>query len=214
MKERPILFKAPMVRSILDGRKSQTRRVVRPQPPSLEDIQKASGASFSICERSPGVFAISGPVWAVRAMGGEVEWRCPYGQSGDRLWVRETWYCDHCDIDTHGTKQRPEGCDDSYLYYRATDGHRPGNFEADGPVWRPSIFMPRWASRILLEVVNVRVERLKAITEADAEAEGVERPECDRARGAYATLWDKINRKSWPWVTNPWVWVVEFRRVP
>ena len=168
---------------------------------------------------------------------GEAGCKCPFGQPGDRLWVRETWYCDHFEVqqgpylqpaDMHDLDQSRE---DGELVY-AADGLAP--YEQDQPTWKPSIHMPRWASRILLEITDVRVERLQDITEEQALAEGIVgvpfRPDdgwpiCTgymvgpddgktglqtTAAKAFAGLWDSVGGN---WNANPWVWVVEFKRV-
>lgn len=169
MNERPIIFSGPMVRAILDGRKTQTRRVVK---------LNASGRA----QRKGRNWHLADP---------ECVLACPYGVPGDRLWVRETWQ------DGNGG-----------IYY-ATDGNTAAP-------WKPSIYMPRWASRITLEVVSVRVERLNEIGEEDAIAEGSQCagvPASLTNRGAFAKLWDSINAKTHPWASNPWVWVVEFKRL-
>lgn len=130
---------------------------------------------------------------------------CPYGTPGDRLWVRETWFCDN-PATAQDALSRMEG-----VYFKATEAS-PHLFK-----WRPSIFMPRWASRITLEIAGVRVERLQEITEEDARAEGVDAhpPSAidDRIyRRPFEVLWDSINGKIYPWASNPWVWVIEFKR--
>lgn len=202
MAERPILFSAPMVRAILAGTKTQTRRAMRDQPCELLDFNRGR---LSIRVRGAVYQAFSPQFPPVR---------CPYGQPGDRLWVRETWapYMGH-----HGTqvyRADPE--------WQGVPAPRP-----DGR-WSPSIHMPRWASRITLEVVGVRVERLQDISEADAVAEGVTpkwEPGCSGrlmealggfsfrpAASAYADLWEQINGPG-SWDANPWVWVVEFKRL-
>lgn len=214
MKERPILFSGPLVQAILDGRKTQTRRLVKPQPPSDVDVRRRAGDGYSLF-KAPYHYdhwRVAGPVWAVRDIMGEAfpdSWVCPYGKPGDRLWVREA----HASGDMGPLRA------DGPVVYRA-------NYSDDDPnvgPWCPSIHMPRWASRIDLEVTGVRVERLQEITAEDARAEGIEadtrdcRVEClprmiiDR----FADLWDKINgkREGASWEANPWVWVVEFRRV-
>jgi hypothetical protein len=186
VKERPILFSAPMVRAILAGEKTQTRREVKGLgvfvdtemdmgPPTLEDV---------------------GWIWPDGTTA-----RCPYGKPGDQLWVREKW--------------RPTvniSKSESSIYY-AADGvskvdKRAGVLwrMATASRWRPSIHMPRWASRLTLEVTGVRVQRLDDTGEDDARAEGV----VDTF--AFEELWDSINGKG-AWAANPWVWVVSFNRV-
>lgn len=210
MKERPILFSGPMVRAILDGRKTQTRRVVK--FPSDGGEQKYLGMNGCGLH----VFAPGGPGW-----GGEMY--CPYGQVGDRLWVRETWM-ETCDRDT----LEPNG----KVIYRATwVGPGPVKCDGDGftvwnkdgtaaSPWRPSIHMPRWASRLTLEITGVRVERLQDISEADTIAEGVQIDviagddgfRCSNAKGCFQELWESINGQG-SWDANPWVWVVGFKVV-
>jgi hypothetical protein len=190
MKERPILFSAPMVRALLNGTKTQTRRVFKQKNggiwPNLNDL--------------PGMRQI------LR--------NCPYGQPGDRLWVRETWARDD---------------EDGGLCYRADIG-KGGDADdwernrLDGAPrfrWRPSIHMPRWASRITLEITGVRVERLRDISPEDCWAEGIQEmrdagDENGELRGSvrqdYQALWEAINNPG-SWAANPWVWVVEFKRL-
>lgn len=202
MKDRPILFSGPMIRAILDGRKSQTRRIVRlPGEKGIEfhgDIDVWADTGGGVWEAGE---CHQGPIASVCHV------RCPYGVPGDRLWCRETW---NTQVGSFG-ESRP-------VVYRATDDERHGP-------WRPSIFMPRWASRITLEVVSVRVERLQEITEEDAKAEGVElavngiedigggetRPTKSFRQG-FVYAWNEINAKRGPWASNPWVWVISFRR--
>ncbi len=203
MKERPILFSGAMVRALLAGTKTQTRRVVKLRngqymPPS----QRADS---------------NGWVQMLRL--------CPYGQPGDRLWVREAWRT------YRGNDKTPprELTTAHYIWFEADE---PINL-AQGKL-RPGMFMPRWASRITLEVTGVRVERLQDISEADAIAEGIERTPSMGKPGAfqwcdyrvpnepsewfndparsYQTLWEQINGPG-SWDANPWVWVVEFKRL-
>lgn len=213
MAERPILFSGPMVRAILAGTKTQTRRVVKPQP------QPNGGEGFHPVRP----YACPDGRWnwvlAATGMGGD-PFQSPYGVPGDLLWVRETW-------------ARVGSLDPGWLVYRATyPNDLPANVEnvppADAVTWRPSIHMRRTDSRITLRVTSVRVERLQAISEADAEAEGVE-PQIMHATFGYSTptsrrnsndytrgfvaLWDSINAERAPWSSNPWVWVVGFERV-
>jgi len=221
IKERPILFSGEMVRAILDGRKTMTRRVMKPQ---LEldtgnriwwkgDWDTGGGPRAGVCTHgSPGS---SEPTWTLN----EITGHCPYGRPGDRLWVREThslWFDNDgpCKVRGYRADIPPEswdgfGCDDPWWL---------------DTKWRPSIHMPRWASRITLEMTNVRVERVQEISEEDARAEGIEplyRRVNERFNGpvgnlkpGFHSLWDSLNAKrGYSWESNPWVWVVEFKRV-
>lgn len=203
IKERPILFNAAMVRATLGGIKTQTRRVVMPQPPI--------GAPRSI-----NCHVLDDGSWGFFDEDGE-EYKSPYGAPGDRLWGRETFYAfGRWETRFSEKKRRDEHyftdltieCDKAYRYAAdesiITETHRNYRQPVD---WhkRPSIFMPRAASRILREIVNVRVERLQDISESDARAEGV----ADRV--SFFTLWDSINSKH-PVASNPWVWVVEYSK--
>ncbi|AFU45428.1 hypothetical protein C380_08630 [Acidovorax sp. KKS102] len=208
MKERPILFSRPMVRALLDGSKTQTRRVVKPQPDTAHD-----GEPYWFI----GGYRVWGyrPAPAVPLRAGGNPLPCPYGQRGDRLWVRESFAHMYRD-NAQPEKRAPE--DVAYM----ADNLTPDPYVYGS--WKPSIHMPRWASRITLEVTNVRVERLQDISEADAMAEGSppSHPSIDRIsrefgyadfpRSWYAQLWDQINGAG-AWAANPWVWVVEFRRL-
>ncbi len=211
MTERPILFSAPMVRAIIAGDKTQTRRILKPQPPSdVGEIQSGffhptkidrSGNEYP-GERAFGAYSTDGR-WGVKS---------PYGGPGARLWLRETW----APVSTFDPS--PE----TGALYRADpiyDGM--ASFEWR---WRPSIHMPRWASRITLEVTGVRVERVQEISEVDAYREGVvipshhaftsnRNPELrNEARTEFQALWHEINGPG-SWERNDWVWVVEFKRV-
>jgi hypothetical protein len=206
-----------MVRSILAGTKTQTRRVIRSAHAQEADAWQYCGSG----RWESGIAGDHGRY-------GHGEWvRCPFGASGDRLWVRETWgFSSRVSTDGHDRWMREQ--DRTYLVYGATSG------DEQAARWRPSIHMPRWASRITLEVTGVRVERLQEITEEDAKAEGMSahtytgiHPEqrvpglgFDGARLGdqphrlpFADLWDTINSNSAPWASNPWVWVVSFLRV-
>jgi hypothetical protein len=187
-----------MVRAILDGSKTQTRRAIK----NFGDMEfDGNDPHF-------------GPYWEPYVAGGatgeDARVRCPYGAPGDRLWVRETWAHER-----DGT-----GCpDDTGVLYRATD---PGwDDEGTGLRWRPSIFMPRIASRILLEITDVRVERLQEISEDDARAEGIDlegfRSHTEGIAGRehriqFRTLWESIHGLN-SWNANPWVWAITFRRL-
>ena len=198
MKEHPILFASEMVRAILDRLKTQTRRVMVPQPREGKYTQR-------ITEHAGGVW---------QAESTDQEWRCPYGVPGDRLWVRETW----CPCRVYPI-YRADCCEDTPSA-NTDDWNEP-----DGDKWRPSIHMPRWASRILLEVTDVRVQRVQEISEADAIAEGAplaDNPDFDRDDpmndprechvAGYMKLWDSINAKrGYPWASNPWVWAITYK---
>lgn len=181
MKERPILFSGPMVRAILEGRKTQTRRVVKFE------------------------FVKTIPVPENSAFREGTEWKseCPFGQPGDRLWVRETW-APHADMPPSAIYRCDRGGD-----YQDTV---TPNFR-----WRPSIHMPRWASRLTLEITAVRVERLQDISEEDVWEEGCTKPSgyfgCPgQAQSIFRSLWGAVyGHESWD--ANPWVWVVEFKRM-
>jgi hypothetical protein len=219
--ERPILFSAPMVRAIIDGRKTQTRRIVKVLTGEAHHPPYAPVMWLSDDECTP----INSP---------EALACCPYGPAGDRLWVRETWA--HVPITAYrcseGVQQtaNPNDPDMAAVYAASWERSKPGR-------WRPSIHMPRWASRLTLETTGVRVERLQEISEDDALAEGIEgysgeywgpdsTPTLDihaaktspchgphpTAASAYRQLWELINGAD-SWIANPWVWVIEFKRV-
>ncbi len=220
MREHPLLFNGPMVRAILAGQKTQTRRVMKHQPRSV---------------LVPGV----GPMLAVQKAKGTDRWlwpnareqvigECPFGKPGDLLWVRETWRpqtihscaMDTCDCDSLGVTYAADGEWIPYTWWNEKriddDWYMPAS-AARGNV--PSIHMPRWACRLILEITAVRVERLHAISEADAIAEGApaatETSELrwqhyvPHARG-FINLW---NSTGGDWDSNPWVWVIEFKVV-
>jgi hypothetical protein len=250
MKERPILFSAPMVRAILDGTKTQTRRVVNPQP---SDGWAPENPPVLGRITSPHVKRGRFGVFVRRGLGTdfpEIDLiPCPYGLPGDRLWVRETFYAfGRWETRFSAKKGRDEWhfvdlTLDSGKTYRYTN--RPPQPQLMGvnrhsggttPAWwkRPAIHMPRAASRITLDLTRVRVERLQGISEVDAIAEGIEKSPslgkpgafqwCDyRIPGdpsewfncpirSYRSLWESINGPG-SWEANPWVWVVEFKRV-
>ena len=220
-KERPIIFSTPMVQAVLEDRKTQTRRIVKPQPG--DDAWWCAPPYLSTLDlRDPqdraGAVAV-----------------CPYGRKGGRLYVREAWRA----------HERPEDLVDGILF-RADDAFVPIEntreaAEAWGavyrrtpcgrkPAWRPSIHMPKWATRLWLELTEVRIERLSEMRADDIVAEGVDVPDVDysvaddpralewerdcHARGLFQQLWDGLNAKrGYAWATNPWVWVLTFRRI-
>ncbi len=177
VKERPIIMSAGSVLAILDGRKTQTRRVVR-QFPTWGHVQELSDGTW---EHSEGGFDHN-----------VLSARCPYGQPGDRLWVREV------------AAWNPELREPGDVWYRADKN------------WRSPIYMPRWASRLTLEIVGVRVERLQDISERDVAAElGLSRMTRDYKRPRFVDAWDALNgkRPGCAWSDNPWVWRIEFEVV-
>ena len=223
--ERPIIFSPPMVRVILEGRKTMTRRVVKPQPFLRESWWRFS-TKKPIGDPPATNFLLSSPEFVTEILN---LIPCPYGKPGDRLWVRETWqYYDWteegepwikygADEGVSLTKNIPEEWWDK-VWDVWSDLSVSENYKIDGRAadrkWRPSIYMPRWASRITLEIVDVRVERLQEITEEDALAEGVNKLSPCPQR-AFLTLWDSINGKKpgRSWADNPWVWAISFRRI-
>ena len=210
MKERPILFSGPMVRAILDGRKTMTRRVVKPQPIV---ICGKDGRAFM--SHNPTHYDDGSTAWTVAHRdtenGHNIYTKCPYGQPGDRLWVRETWATSKFMDKRAPSETKDKGlpfwfrADNSVMFTGATTG---GTDFMERGRWRPSIHMPRWASRIALEITAVRVERVQDITEADARAEGINNVDGFRA------LWDTINQsRGFGWSANSYCWVIGFRRL-
>jgi hypothetical protein len=197
MTSRPILFSGEMIRAILAGTKTQTRRVCK-NPPGDQGAEKAARAADPHYLR-----------------------RYPYGIPGDQLWVRETW-CTFAHQDRTKPSRLPSG---SEIFYRADAAQSAQAM----PWWRPSIFMPRWASRLTLEITDVQLHRLQDCSEADAIAEGItgphqvgytafkvpgdSKPRYSSAVAAYAALWDSLNEKrGFGWASNCWVWAVSFKR--
>lgn len=191
MKERPILFNGAMVRAILEGRKTQTRRVVKWRPFGV------TASNVGDIEAHPKFK----DEWFYWLNGCEMSatFVCPFGQPGDRLWVRETFAYSKVngDLISHPKPGHK-------IFYGATDSW-------EGPRV-PSIHMPRWASRITLEVTRVRIERLQCISEADAAAEGLPETEAFTPRGGFKAIWNAIHGDD-AWKLNPWVWVIEFKKV-
>lgn len=228
MTERPIVFSGPMVRAVLDGRKTQTRRIVKPQPgPCDHNFWPDRPTSRWVADDDGWHCAVCGNGVSIdqRRPSGVVGVRCPYGVPGDRLWVKETW--------------RPRSALQDWdldIRYAADGAERTikdGEFgERDWIMPKAAargnvspLYMPRWASRLTLEITDVRVERLQDISEVDAEAEGSRHPALgdrvcvgfasvprDRCppQTAFALLWETINGPD-SWAANPWVWAVSFR---
>lgn len=222
VRERPILFSGPMVRAILDGRKTQTRRVIR-VPRDLLSSADHDVMRFDRMQEYP-----DGETRAVFDYDGEPNYfglKCPYGEPGDRLWVRETWGEQILDIGDVRQERR--------FVYRATSERRNGGVviqdvpsdNGDVTPWRPSIHMPRRVSRLTLEITGVRVERVQDIRHnvSDLEAEGVALSSSElfphtnresKLTRVYEKLWDSLNApRGYGWDVNPWCWVIEFRRV-
>lgn len=200
--ERPILFSGPMVRAILEGRKTQTRRVVNP-PPSGECSTIEVGVYHPTKVDGHGEEYPGDPIFGAYTSDGAEGWKSPC-EPGDVLWVRETWAAPHA-YDHLPPRLIPEGVN---IHYAAAEN-------LGGLLRRPSIFMPRWAARIFLRVTAVRFEKLQSISAADALAEGVDPPEdLSYAPLAFSQLWDSINvERGYGWETNPWVWVIAFKRI-
>lgn len=222
MKERPIIFSAQMVRALLAGTKTQTRRAMKPQPSdswspfSFGEVHKMRDGEF-VLDRNGGPIVIG---YGPSNEDGDEAYPCPYGQPGDQLFVRENYrLCAEAD----GVPARDTN--EAYrIWYEADAPHQPGFGKL-----RPSIHMPRWASRINLEITDIRVERLQDISDEDAAAEGCVAMEgCmwhtfeeadagipmhpHTARDAYEALWESINGEG-SWDKNPWVWCITFRRM-
>lgn len=203
-KERPILFSGPMVRALLDGRKTQTRRVWK-MPRGCEWYAEMGG-------EAEGWFVDPDQPWWLHVE----ECRPPHGRPGDRLWVRES-FAHIYRGNVQPEKRAPE--DVAYMADKLTpDPYVYGS-------WKPSIHMPRWASRITLEITSVRVERLQDISDADCVSEGcgalpaaigcpmTSAPGETIPRAMFRALWESINGTD-SWAANPWVWAIEFRRLP
>ena len=236
MKEKPILLNADMVRAVLDGRKTQTRRIMRVQPSTdFHPMNMALETDFTARWYTPGVVDKDGYLQPgknqVFGVAGEHEgYICPFGAVGDRLWVREAF------ATLEPGSYEPATPREGYaqvVRYAASDRLANSNRDVRGFNWRPSIHMPRWASRITLEITGIRVERLNSISEEDSASEGVGSAVWFAAKGvpeekwtslgehgayrashinSFASLWESIYGAD-SWQANPWVWVIEFKRV-
>jgi hypothetical protein len=227
-RSRPILYNAAMVRAILEDRKTKTRRIINPQ------FTTVWGGGNSVRNDDKDYVSIH---VNITMPDGNWKWiRCPYGKPGDQLWARETFVLERWDseigappfVSDRPTQYHPgDGSefDSEYWlrpHYRATDPAPDLSYgEEDDPKckWTPSIFMPRWASRIELEIIKIHVERLQDISKEDALAEGVRESHFHQPADwmdvdHYHELWNSINAKrGFGWDTNPYVWVVEFKRI-
>ena len=258
MKSRPILFSGSMVRAVLDGSKTQTRRVGKIQSQDFVGLKAEAVRHATLGYQIQATY----DAYPGRGTARHAICACPFGQPGDQLWVRETWNWfdpDSIPTDRAGPRAIFTGNQGNrsipWVAAYAADGHLPYPGYEGRDHWRPSIHMPRWASRITLEITGVRVERLQNISEDDAKAEGCERlhddepgyihredpdwkicpkcggtrlhnaigasggvifdvdcRECDSYLKRYHHLWESINGPA-SWDLNPWVWVVEFRRL-
>lgn len=225
MKERGMIFNGEMVRAILDWRKTQTRRIVSDRHLNLIDLGSQIGECYPL---ECGIDHANSQSYYRE--------HCPFGKPGDRIWVRETYQgplfdYEHMEsyLEDSSKFEKPDFC-----VYRADGKPAPEFYDADDNLhcgWSPSIHMPRWASRITLEITDVRVERLNGISETDAEAEGInmealfDSQDCydciadhnmtgrPTAKGAFKYLWESIYGEE-NWQANPWVWVIEFKVVP
>ncbi|RQM44476.1 hypothetical protein EHZ19_28315 [Paraburkholderia bannensis] len=227
MKERPILFNGPMVRAILDGSKTQTRRIVKDQPPVDCGFVATAVFNPTVIDRK-GLEQPGPEIFGAYSEDGSWGCKCPHGAPGERLWLRESFRFTS-DFDADSPARVGERC----LAAGYKTAWAPIQYDADGSKrdwgWvgtplstaqgvtagrtRASMHMPRWASRITLEVTGVRVERLQQINEADAEAEGFGTGPYYTPRGNFSNLWECIAKPGSHWDANPWVWVVEFKRV-
>lgn len=230
MKERPILFSTEMIKAILETRKTMTRRVK-----GLELVNQRINETWRI-----GKTNIAGHTWWEAAVDNTYSHRmdCPYGQIGDRLWVRETWvelenprHLHNPSLPRDALIEKAVQVDRKWVAVRNGAAYKADCASEDsnrcrlelGYQYCPSIFMPRWASRITLEITNIRIERLQEISEDDAAEEGMGEIEKEYWKDTktlpifflpvFKWYWDKLNSKrSYSWKSNPWVWVIEFKK--
>lgn len=227
VKERPMSFKGPMVRGIIERRKTQTRRT--------KGLDYFANTTYANDPDRIGRWECRDGVWCFweKGSGGSsypvYTTPCPYGVTGDRIWVKESFYIDDIHYQTGSLKERPADIVDEQIYYRA-DGECCQQIpecacaEVGMPRWRPPMFMPRWASRITLEITDIRVERLQQMDFHDWKADFC--PSFMQVEHALASFvgqknqvqmasdfWDSINGDTHPWRSNPFVWVIHFHRV-
>lgn len=205
IRERGIIFSAPMVLALLEGRKTQTRRTK-----GLDAINTRPG-DYRLRGVEDGLWYFANNLHS----DGDTSAKCPYGQPGDRLWVRETWryYASALNPEANfGVQYRADG---AINYWPDWDKAMQAQCSPSSK-WRPSIFMPRWASRITPEITDVRVERVQEINECDIVAEGIpfqidRYVSYEELLDDFRDLWDSINGKTHPWASNPWVWAISFK---
>jgi hypothetical protein len=218
MKETGLMFKAPLVRAILSGQKTQTRRIVKPAPAADQPLQHITTETGLVYARSMERIYFQNPR--------RIRWESPVGKPGDRIYVRETWqgplmsskeWEDHyfSEADEIPAKFRSP----AHCQYAADGGPPPEFMTMDDEIvsrWKPSIHMPKWAARIWLEITGVRVERLQQITDADLEREGIQEyidkgdDHDGTPRDTFRKLWETTGGD---WATNPWVWVIDFKTI-
>lgn len=216
IKERPILMHARSIRGILEGRKTQTRRILKRQPPRVEAVHQLAGDGYHFYRNCLGDFSVAGPVWAVKKLGGPSQLSCRYGRAGDRLWVRERLIEKNGEWLYHGdgtlvmVDEEDRSASLSWAHHKESEHCQ-------------SIHMPRWACRLVLEITDIRLELVQDITEADIKAEGcLCLPDCaycaDPDYGhprhnlpTFQTLWNDTNGKG-AWERNDWVWCLSFQK--
>ena len=229
MRELPILFSTPMVQAILNGTKTQTRRIFKDENGEARISTDVTRVNVSTNGVATLTFPLADGTFATKVY----TYKCPYGGIGDRLWVRETWAnTERGDllskplIPFYYNKAIAYKADCDKEVFSLGGNYTPREYDFK---WHPSIHMPRWASRITLEITNIRLERVQDITEEDARAEGVERQKdglykdyllrehvsgCSTSEASFQTLWESINAKrGFGWGKNLWVWAIGFQRV-
>jgi len=231
MKERPIIFSTSMVKKILSGEKTQTRRIIKPQFSTVWGSGQPNEQTFELRNKQQWKDAFGCHV-DISTPTNHWKWLwCPYGKAGDRLWVRESWADVTCAFDdADEIRDVAFKADNSVwnCYGQMVYLEQLGQSGIYVNKWKPSIHMPKFASRINLEITNVRVERLQDISEADAQTEGMPKPNhyycdemggweghrCKKSTTFFEELWNEINAKrGFGWESNPWVWVIEFRKI-
>lgn len=194
-KEHPIIYSTPMIKAYMEDRKTMTRRVMKPQPKMIHEIFQHQGyvyAQTELLERDKNL--LNGCV------------RCPYGQPGDALWIRQTFFANLGKL--LFTKEELSRLKNDKEFNELAQS---SGLQIDVK-WTPAIFMPRKWSFYTQTITSIRVERLQDITEEDAEKEGIEFVLTHKTRrDQFATLWDSINAKrGYPWASNPWIWVISY----